>query len=214
MTALPSTLRRVGLPAVTAAAALAVGAALVIAAALTGTVAAADTTVKIGDSTFTPAKVTISAGQLVTWLNTSTTTHTVTADDGSFDSGELAQNDQFANVFDTPGTYTYHCAIHPKMTGTVIVKAAAATPSPSGPPPPTPPPGTLPPSFRPYATPTPVATPVPTPTLGPAPTPAPSAGPDAGTSTAGSIPVAALLVVVAAVAAGAVLILLRRYRAT
>ncbi len=114
---------------------------------------------KISDFAFKPGEVTIVAGQTVTWQNSSATQHTVTADDGSFNSDPLGINDQFANVFSAPGTFAYHCAIHPRMTGTVVVTAAKPTATPNGTPPPTPPSGTLPPDFN---TPVPIPTAVPT----------------------------------------------------
>ena len=43
------------------------------------------------------------------------------ADDGSLDSGDLALGATFSQTFDTPGTYTYHYAIHSSMTGTITV---------------------------------------------------------------------------------------------
>ena len=46
--------------------------------------------------------------------------HTVTADDGSFDSGKMADG-EFKHAFDQPGTYGYHCSIHPDMKGMVTV---------------------------------------------------------------------------------------------
>jgi plastocyanin len=47
--------------------------------------------------------------------------HTVTADDGSFDSGPIAQGETFSQVFNAAGSVGYHCEIHPQMTGTIIV---------------------------------------------------------------------------------------------
>ena len=60
-------------------------------------------------------------GSWVTWTNNGGDAHTVTADDGSFDSGDLEPSDGFSWYFDTPGTYTYTCADHPWMTGMIIV---------------------------------------------------------------------------------------------
>jgi plastocyanin len=57
----------------------------------------------------------------VTWTNLDGVAHTVTADDGSWGSGTLGQGATYSHVFTSPGTYTYHCAIHPFMTGTVTV---------------------------------------------------------------------------------------------
>jgi plastocyanin len=128
--------------------------------------------VKIVDFGFEPKTVTVNAGEVVTWTNTGARSHTVTADNGSFDSGALAPGDPFANLFEKAGTFTYRCTIHPtRMKGTVIVKAVAKTPAPSGP---TPPPGTLPPDFKsPSVAPSLIAESTPTEGNG-SPTPSPS----------------------------------------
>ena len=110
-------------------------------------VRAADATVKITDSAYDPATVTVTAGSVVTWNNTGAKAHTVTADDGSFDSGNLDPGQAFGNLFDTAGTFAYHDAGDPTLKGSVIVTAAAPTASGAGTPEPTPPPGTLPPGF-------------------------------------------------------------------
>jgi plastocyanin len=124
-----------------------------------GVATAADPTVTIVDGAFDPSTITIDAGQTVFWTNTGQQPHTVTADDSSFDSGQLDHNDAFANLFEVPGTYTYR-SIMPgdRMLGTVIVKLAPPTPVPSGPPPPSLPTGISP---RPTPTSQPTATPVP-----------------------------------------------------
>jgi plastocyanin len=49
------------------------------------------------------------------------TAHTVTFDDGSADSGNLAPGSTFDHTFATAGTFAYHCAIHSSMHGTVTV---------------------------------------------------------------------------------------------
>jgi plastocyanin len=82
--------------------------------------------VTISGFAFGPASVSVPVGSTVTWTNQDGTAHTVTADDGSFDSGSLAQGATFSQTFDTPGTYPYHCAIHSSMTGTITVVAAPA----------------------------------------------------------------------------------------
>jgi len=74
------------------------------------------------DIAFDPSSVTIKVGGTVTWTNEDGVTHTVTADNGEFDSGELAQGDTFSFTFEQAGTYPYHCTIHPNMTATVIVE--------------------------------------------------------------------------------------------
>jgi plastocyanin len=71
---------------------------------------------------FGPADITIPVGTTVTWTNNDGAPHTATADDGSFDSGNLSTGDSFSFTFDTPGTYTYHCNVHPNMTATITVE--------------------------------------------------------------------------------------------
>jgi plastocyanin len=63
----------------------------------------------------------IPAGQTVIWTNTGAQTHTVSADDGSLDSGSIAPGGTFSLTFDTPGTFTYHCTPHPWMKATITV---------------------------------------------------------------------------------------------
>ncbi len=80
-----------------------------------------------GTFAFSPASLTIKAGTTVTWKNTTAVPHTVTSDDGkSFDSGTAnpiaAQSGTFSFTFSTPGTFAYHCAIHPFMKATIIVQ--------------------------------------------------------------------------------------------
>ena len=80
-----------------------------------------DAAVDISGFAFGPAELQIAAGTTVTWTNQDAASHTVTADDGSFDSGNLTTGQTFSQTFDTPGTYTYHCNIHPSMTATIVV---------------------------------------------------------------------------------------------
>ena len=69
----------------------------------------------------------------MTWSNSDTVTHTVTADDGSFASGLVKKATSWAHTFATPGTFTYFCEIHPEMTGTVIATAPNGTAPPAAP---------------------------------------------------------------------------------
>lgn len=57
----------------------------------------------------------------VTWSNSGQDVHTVTAVDDAFDSGELAPSEGFSWYFDQPGTFRYVCALHPWMTGQIVV---------------------------------------------------------------------------------------------
>jgi plastocyanin len=103
----------------------AAGAALAL-AALAGPALAADESVGIADFAFAPDAVTVDVGDTVTWTNQDGVPHTATADGGAFDTGSLGQGQSGEATFDTPGTFTYHCAVHPTMTGTVVVQGAAA----------------------------------------------------------------------------------------
>jgi len=75
--------------------------------------------VSISNFAFTPASVTVSAGDTVRWTNQDSTTHTVKG--SSFESGQLAQGDTYEFTFTEPGVYDYACSIHPSMKGTVTV---------------------------------------------------------------------------------------------
>lgn len=65
--------------------------------------------------------LTVGTGQALVWINRDAVPHTVAADDGSWSSGEIASGGSFSRVFDKPGTYAYHCSIHPFMRGTLSV---------------------------------------------------------------------------------------------
>jgi plastocyanin len=111
----------------------ALGGGVLIAALGGGTALAADQAVAISGFSYSPASVTVSVGDTVTWTNSDAQAHTATADDASWDTGPIAGSGGTDSVtFATAGTFPYHCAIHPQMTGTVTVQAAAAT-TPPGP---------------------------------------------------------------------------------
>lgn len=88
-----------------------------------------------GTSAFSPSPITVSlaSGGVVHWYNddkvaaggtyggTSGTTHTITADDLSFLSGNLTPSSTFEHTFTVAGNYTYHCSLHPTMMGTITV---------------------------------------------------------------------------------------------
>lgn len=67
-------------------------------------------------------EVTVTPGMTVVWVNEDPVQHTVTADDGSFDSGLIEPQQSWARTFDRAGTLTYHCTPHPFMKGTVVVR--------------------------------------------------------------------------------------------
>jgi len=79
------------------------------------------TIVNIQHFRFQPSPVSIAKGDTVQWVNQDDMNHTVTADNGQFDSGPLNKNDTFSQTFTTAGTVNYHCNIHPGMKGTIVV---------------------------------------------------------------------------------------------
>ena len=109
--------------------ALAAACAFAMLAALPRDAGAANAAVSINNFAFSPGSVTVGIGDTVTWTNNQAgVPHTVTSDTaGVMDSGTLASGATYAKTFDAAGTFTYFCAIHPTMTGTVIVTAAEAT---------------------------------------------------------------------------------------
>ena len=78
--------------------------------------------VTIQNFSFGPASLEVAVGATVTWTNQDTAGHTVTADDGSFDSDTLSNGATFSQTFATAGTFAYHCKIHSSMKATIIVK--------------------------------------------------------------------------------------------
>ena len=77
--------------------------------------------VEIKGLAFHPGNVSAQVGQPVVWhFDDNGTAHTVTADNGSFDSGKRASGD-YRLSFPQPGTYSYHCSVHPQMKGQVTV---------------------------------------------------------------------------------------------
>lgn len=84
-------------------------------------------TVSIQDFEFSQAQITVEAGTTVRWVNQGDAPHTVTADDGSFDSGRLQPGESFSHTFQNPGTVAYHCEIHREMTASVTVSGGDAT---------------------------------------------------------------------------------------
>jgi plastocyanin len=86
----------------------------------------AGSAVSIQDELFSPQTGQITAGSALNWSNDGAENHTVTADDGSFDSGVLASGKTFAFTFAAPGAYAYYCLLHggpggQGMAGTVVV---------------------------------------------------------------------------------------------
>jgi len=79
-------------------------------------------TVSIDNLAFNPSTLTIATGITVTWINNDAVAHTVTENEGFFDSGVLTNGHNFTYTFTVPGTYNYTCSLHPTMRGTIIVQ--------------------------------------------------------------------------------------------
>ncbi|MED1791327.1 stalk domain-containing protein [Brevibacillus nitrificans] len=78
--------------------------------------------VDIQSFSFTPGTLTIESGSTVTFKNLDDVVHTVTAKDGSFDSGPINKGDTYTATFSKPGVYAFYCKPHTFMTGTITVK--------------------------------------------------------------------------------------------
>ena len=89
---------------------------------------AATTMVDIKNNMFSPQEITIKAGDTITWTNQDPATHNVDFDDDDdyddydIESPMLKKGETFSHTFNTPGTYSYDCDVHPFMKGKVIVQ--------------------------------------------------------------------------------------------
>jgi plastocyanin len=73
-------------------------------------------------SAYGPSQLDVLPGETVSWSNVSQRTHTVTSDAGLFDSDRLDPGARFTFVFNSPGTYRYHCTILSSIRGEVDVR--------------------------------------------------------------------------------------------
>ena len=86
--------------------------------------------VTISDFKYEPESITVSVGTTVTWTNDGPTAHTATADDGTFDTGNLVKGASQSYKFDKAGTFKYHCTPHPFMKATVTVTGSGGSSAP------------------------------------------------------------------------------------
>jgi plastocyanin len=84
---------------------------------------AATVEVTIDNFVFNPQTITVKAGDTVTWVNHDDIPHTTTSKTGGFRSKALDTDDKFSFTFTTPGSFAYFCALHPHMTGSIVVEA-------------------------------------------------------------------------------------------
>jgi len=71
---------------------------------------------------YVPSEITVPAGTTISWTNDDATIHTVTEQDGFFDSGIMSPGSIWEYTFDIASEFDYYCSLHPFMTGKVIVK--------------------------------------------------------------------------------------------
>ena len=127
--------RRVLLPVVLTAVAIAVGSLLIIvlsddasggspdAASTSRSTARGAVRIDITDFKYKPEAVTVKAGTKVTWINSDRSPHTATdTATGAFDTGTLKKGEKKTLKLNKPGTYAYICEFHPFMKATVIVQ--------------------------------------------------------------------------------------------
>ncbi len=116
-------------------------AALLLLVPATGLAAPAlqQASVEVIDFSYDPITLTVEAGTTVTWTNVGRAPHTVTADDGSFDSGRMNNGAVFSQTFSTPGSFGYFCEFHGTpgsgQFGTVVVIPSSQPTTPPPPPP-------------------------------------------------------------------------------
>jgi plastocyanin len=79
--------------------------------------------IEIKDFAFNPPTLTVKSGEKVTWINKDDEPHTVVSVEKQFKKSTALDTDQeFTITAGAPGTYTYFCSVHPKMTGTIVVE--------------------------------------------------------------------------------------------
>lgn len=84
--------------------------------------AGGEATIEIKDFAFSPADLTVRAGARVTWANRDAAPHDAVADGQGWKTEVLNKGASATVTFDTPGTYQYHCSIHPYMKAIVTVQ--------------------------------------------------------------------------------------------
>lgn len=77
--------------------------------------------IDIEDFAFVDGEITIQVGDTVTWTNNDSTTHTVTQQQGDFNSGDLLSDGTYSVTFTEAGEYEYYCFYHEGMRGTITV---------------------------------------------------------------------------------------------
>ena len=88
----------------------------------TGGGGAMENRIEIKDFAFNPQTLKVKSGEKITWVNRDEEPHTVVSVEKQFKKSSALDTDQeFTITAGAPGTYTYYCSVHPKMTGTIVV---------------------------------------------------------------------------------------------
>jgi plastocyanin len=80
------------------------------------------TQAEIRGMAFGPSRLEVAAGTTITWTNNDPVAHTVTADDGTWDSGEIEPGKTWSRTFPQAGEFAFHCTPHPFMKAVVVVR--------------------------------------------------------------------------------------------
>lgn len=81
----------------------------------------ATNTITMSNMRYSVGSLTVKAGATVTWVNDDEMSHTVTSDNGTFNSGNLKKGDTYKYTFNDIGTYPYHCGLHTEMKANIVV---------------------------------------------------------------------------------------------
>lgn len=81
-------------------------------------------TIVMGPTSFNPATLTVTSGTTITWRNDDSSVHTSTSDNNVWDTGDMRPGVSRTTVFNTPGTFKFHCVYHRAMgmVGTITVQ--------------------------------------------------------------------------------------------
>jgi plastocyanin len=89
----------------------------------TGSSGVGENKIEIKDFAFNPQTITVKSGEKITWINRDEEPHTVVSVGKQFKKSSALDTDQtYTIVAGAPGTYSYFCSVHPKMTGTIVVE--------------------------------------------------------------------------------------------
>ena len=88
-----------------------------------GNIGVSENRIEIKDFAFSPQTITVKSGETITWINRDEEPHTIVSVEKQFKKSSALDTDQeFTITAGAPGTYTYFCSVHPKMTGTIVVE--------------------------------------------------------------------------------------------